>query len=245
MTPRSATNDSASTGLVGTGSSPEAFTDAEVRRAWLELAAVYGVLMLVVWEPWRFLGGGAVWLVLRAAVVVFGLVIVARSVRRRRPGLTGLGLARASWPAGRRSLTLFTVGVVLGIVLLAALLGSLSTPRLRASWTFDYAVSVILQQLVLHAFVAEQLWRITRGNLARTAGSGAVLMAIAHLPNPWLSLMVMPPCAFWIAHFRRWRNLTGMFVSHFVIGVTAMAFLGELLVNLRTGYGAGNRFGWW
>ncbi len=214
-------------------------------RPGLEVAAVFALLVAMVWQA------GA-WLPIsqQAASVldtVFGLLVAAIVLVawwRAGVGLRALGLAPSQWRSGWGSLALFSTAGVAALVVVGAALGSASFAAARIAWLLDYAPGIAAQQLLLQGFFAPRIGTLFAARPARsqrvaTVGLASAAFVALHTPNPALMGGVAVAGAFWTWHFLVHRNLLAVLASHLVLGATAMAALGPgPMLNLRVGPGA-------
>lgn len=199
------------------------------RRAAWEIAAAYGLILMVEWTPrplQRFL-----WLV---AAVGIALIVWRSFDGWQRMGFRAANLGRSSWIVGA-ALLLAAVSIFIAarhhaLLVPAGPLHFLHTYSAYAIWT---GVQEFLLQSV---FLLRFLRLIPRGWLAALAA--AALFAMAHLPNP-----VLVPITFvWgvaaCLLFLHYRNVVPLMLAHAVLGITvAMAVPGPVDHNMRVGLG--------
>lgn len=201
-----------------------------------ELVAVFALLLAVLWRV-----GGA------AGSTVAGIgaaAIVLGSWRHDGATLASLGLAPPAWRNGWASAAFFSLAGIAVLACAGIAIGSASLSAARFAWLADYTLGIAAQQLLLLGFfargfdaIAADLPERRRGAVA-IGGATATFVAL-HAPNPGLMLGVAIAGVFWVAHFRRHRNLLALLASHLVLGSAAMASLGPgPLWNLRVGAGA-------
>ena len=214
-------------------------------RPGLEVAAVFALLVAVVWHAGGWLPisqRAAAALDTALAVLVAAIVLVAWW--RAGVGFRALGLAPSQWRSGWGSLALFTTAGAAALVAIAAALGGASLAEARIAWLLDYAPGIAAQQLLLQGFFAPRIEMLVAALPARrrrvaTIGFASAAFVALHTPNPALMAGVAIAGAFWIWHFLVHRNLLAVLASHLVLGATAMAALGPgPMLNLRVGPGA-------
>jgi hypothetical protein len=197
------------------------------RRDLVELAGIYLLILVVIWtpRPWQ----DVLWLVGGAAVGYVGF--------RSFEGFTPMGLCRANL---LRSLWAVGLAFVIGIlsVLLAARLHTLHVPG--TWWLFvqhygAYILWAAVQQIVLQWFFLSRSLRLLP-DATSAAAITAGLFAVAHLPNPVLTVVTlffgMASCMFFI----HYRNLVPLAIAHGILGtVIGITIPSHLDHNMRVG----------
>lgn len=200
------------------------------RRALVELAIGYGMILLVLWTPppWQRP------LYLTAAVVLTALMSL--SFR----GGAALGLRRANllgslWIAG---------AAVLAALALIAVSAHLHALRPFGGFSgffkryWGYALWAFVQQLVLQGFFLARLLDLTRDRRAVSVIAAAVLFAAAHLPNPVLTPITFVWGLMACALFLRYRNLIPLALAHAAMGIAlAAAIPAPITHGMRAGLG--------
>ena len=199
------------------------------RRDFLELASVYGLILLVIWtpQPWQGPLGGV------AALLI--IAVIAVSYEGARPmGLCTENLVKSLWG----------VALAVTVALIAVwVAGRLHTLHVVSSpwWAFrnygTYAIWAGLQQMILQCFFLPRALRLLR-NAPAAAALSAVLFALAHLPNPLLTLITLfcglASCLF----FLRYKNLWPLVMAHAILGISiAVTIPGSLDHNMYVGIG--------
>ena len=140
--------------------------------------------------------------------------------------------------------SLWVVGVALCLaacaVLLAGRMQTLHAPNttLRLVQGFwGYAVWSFFQQFLLQDFVMRRLLKLT--NYRRVAVIGAAgLFALAHLPNPVLTVMTLVWGVASCLVFLRYRNLFTLGMAHAILGIcVAVTLPASVQHNMRVGLG--------
>lgn len=204
------------------------------RRDIAEIAIAYGLILMVIWtpRPWQQM----LWW---AAVIVIAAIITASFDGLRAMGLRGVGLRASNF-----FLSFWVVGAALIIaavtVLIASRLHTLRHPEntrllIEAFWL--YAIWSGVQQFLLQCFFLSRLLRILpRPRQAAFAAAG--LFAIAHLPNPILSILTIVWGTLACLIFLRYRNLYPLAIAHAILGITiAVSVPGHVDHNMRVGLG--------
>jgi membrane protease YdiL (CAAX protease family) len=197
------------------------------RRDILEIAGIYSLILLVIWtpRPWQW----ALWAI--AALCITGVIALSFDGWKTM-GICTQNLRQSLW----------AIPLAAAIALLSvAVAGHLHTLRLPNSpylfvrhyaW---YAVWAGLQQLILQCFFLARSVRLIP-NATAAAALSAALFAVAHLPNPVLTLITLvcglASCLF----FLHYKNLWPLAVAHAILGIAiAITIPGHLDHNMRVG----------
>ncbi len=197
------------------------------RRDLLELGGIYALILVVIWtpRPWQ-----AVLWVIAAGIMIY---IAYLSFEGLRPmGLCTANLVRSLWAVA------FAMAVAMIAVVLAVRLHTLHLPE--TPWLFlrKYGLYVLwaaVQQIILQWFFLSR-WLRLMNDATSAAALTAGLFAVAHLPNPILTLITlvfgMASCFF----FLHYRNLVPLAIAHAIlgtcIGITIPAAIDH---NMRVG----------
>lgn len=212
-------------------------------RTGAELAAVFLLLLAIVWRAGAWIAPGAE----GAVGTLFGVgagAIVLLSWRRRGATLDSLGMAPARFGAGLPSALLVSALGALALVAAGVALGTASFGASRFEWMARYLPGLLAQQVLLQDFFAPGVRSLAAAGpparqRATTVAVATALFAALHAPNVALMAGVALAGAFWTAHFLAHRNLFAVVLSHLLLGSAAMASLGPgPLGNLRVGPGA-------
>ncbi len=199
------------------------------RRALIEIAIAYGLILAVIWSPrpWqRF-----TWIL---AVVSVATIVVLSFDGARAMGLRAKNFFRSIWVVGA---ALALAGVA---VALAARYHTLRTPG-GALFFFEdfwsYALWSGVQQFLLQCFFLSRLLRLLP-NAKMAAFAAAALFALAHLPNPILASLSVIWGFIACLIFLRYRNLYPLAIAHAILGITiAITIPGPIDHNMRVGLG--------
>ncbi len=210
-----------------TSDNPVCNTNRSRRRDLLELAGIYLLILIVIWtpRPWQVVLWGV-------GAAILGTVAV-----RSFEGFTPMGLCRANlmrslWAVGLASV------IAVASVLLALRLHTLHLPP--NAWLFArhygaYALWAAMQQIVLQWFFLSRSLRLLP-DATSAAAITAGLFAVAHLPNPILTVITlffgMASCLFFI----HYRNLVPLAIAHAILGICiGITIPGNLDHNMRVG----------
>ncbi len=197
------------------------------RRDLFELLGIYGLILMVIWtpRPWQ----AALWAI--AAACTFYIVWLSHE------GLRPMGLCTANLT---RSLWAVALAVILAMaaVMLAGRLHTLHMPTTPYLFFRRYGAYVLwagVQQLILqHFFLSRALRLLPDATSAAAVSAG--LFAIAHLPNPLLTIVTLicglASCLFFV----RYHNLWPLAVAHAILGISiAITVPGPMHHNMRVG----------
>jgi membrane protease YdiL (CAAX protease family) len=105
----------------------------------------------------------------------------------------------------------------------------------RSYWA--YALWTFIQQLLLQGFFLNRLTRVLPAP-KMAALAGGVLFAVAHLPNPILTIATLVWGFAACLAFLRYRNLYSLAIAHAILGITiAITIPGPVIRNMRVGLG--------
>lgn len=199
------------------------------KRDLIELVAIYLLILVVIWtpRPWQW----PLWAVTAASIITVGAI----SFDGLRPmGLCTVNLLQSLWGVA------VAAAVALSAVMLAGRLHTLHMPGDPVSFLRHYgmyAVWAAIQQIILQCFFLSRSLRLLP-NATAAAALAAALFAIAHLPNPLLTVITLifglAACLF----FLHYRNLWPLALSHAILGISiAITIPGQLVHNMRVGIG--------
>jgi hypothetical protein len=197
------------------------------RRDFIELAGIFSLILLVIWtpRPWQ-------WALWALAGVCITSVIAISFDGWRTMGICTDNLRRSLWAVALAAvLAMVSVGV-------AGRLHTLQLPRSPELFIRHYglyAVWAAVQQLILQCFFLSRSIRLVPNGTAAAALSAA-LFAVAHLPNPVLTLITLvfglASCLF----FLHYRNLFPLAMAHAILGTAiAVTIPQEIDHNMRVG----------
>jgi hypothetical protein len=200
------------------------------RRAAIEMAVAYLLILSVVWTPrpaQRFL-----WIVAAAGIAI----IVWRSFEGWKPmGFTTANFGRALWiPGAALAVTAIAVVVAARQHTLRLPLGG---PLAFIATYIAYAIWTAVQQFLLQSFFLLRFLRVLPSRRMAVLGAAAIFAA-AHLPNPVLTLATLIWGIAACLLFLRYRNIYPLMLAHAVLGITvAITVPGPVVHNMRVGLG--------
>jgi hypothetical protein len=199
------------------------------RRDLLELSGIYALILVVIWtpRPWQ----AALWVIAAASVIYVAYL----SFEGLRPmGLCTANLVRSLWAVA------FAAVLSMTAVVLAGRFHTLHMPE--TPWLFlrKYGLYVIwaaVQQIILQWFFLSRARRLLPDAMSAAALT-AGLFAVAHLPNPVLTLITLvfglASCLF----FLHYRNLVPLAIAHAILGISiGITVPGAIDHNMRVGIG--------
>lgn len=199
------------------------------RRALVEVSVGYALILLAVWTPRPV----QTWIEWIAFVWVLGATVVSFDGWRSM-GLGSFGFLRSLWVVG------VALAIAMTVAVFAHLFHTLHAPRTPVQFVhrfWGYAIWAFLQQFLLLDFILLRLMRLVRGErLAVIAATG--LFALAHLPNPILSVATLIWGFAACLLFLRYRNIYTLAIAHAMLGIcVAVTVPGPVSHNMRVGLG--------
>lgn len=199
------------------------------RRDLVELSGIYALILIVIWtpRPWQ----AALWVVASAIMIYIAWL----SFEGLRPmGLCTANLVRSLWAVA------FAMGVAGIAVMLAVRMHTLHIPETPWLCLRKYGLYVLwaaVQQIILQWFFLARARRLLP-DAASAAALTAGLFAVAHLPNPVLTLITLvfglASCLF----FLHYRNLVPLAIAHAILGISiGITIPGAIDHNMRVGIG--------
>ena len=197
------------------------------RRDLLELSGIYALILVGIWTPppWQ----AVLWII---AAVIIGYIAYLSFEGLRPMGLCTANLVRSLWAVG------FAMAVAMIAVVLAGRWHTLNMPE--TPWLFlrHYGLYVLwaaVQQIVLQWFFLSRSLRLLP-DATSAAAINAGLFAVAHLPNPVLTLITLvfglASCLF----FLHYRNLVPLAIAHAILGICiGITVPGAIDHNMRVG----------
>lgn len=199
------------------------------RRTLLELAVGYGLILIVIWTPAP----------LRSVLYLATVGWIGFATWRSFDGWDAMGVRLKGFFS-----SLWVVGVAfcvaMGAVLLARRMQTLHAPHspIRFVQTFwGYAIWSCFQQFLLQDFMLRRLQRLLPDRWTAVLVA-AGLFALAHLPNPVLTVLTLVWGVAACLAFQRYRNLFTLGMAHAVLGVcVAITLPANVQHNMRVGLG--------
>lgn len=199
------------------------------RRALLQLALGYGLILLVLWTP-RPLQRPLYALTVLVIAILFW-------IGRTTPNSMGLrseNLLRSLWIV---PLALLISAASIALALHFQTLHPVPGPRAFFKRYWGYALWSFVQQLLLQDFFLRRL-RILLPSTTVAVLAAAAIFSIAHIPSPVLTLVTFLMGLAACQLFLRYRNLYPLAIAHAILGVTlAITLPNPIIRNMRVGLG--------
>ena len=179
-------------------------------RDFVEILLAYGLILAVIWTP------GPLQRILYWTAFVFILVVTLL----RREDLATLGL-------GMRGFVSSLWIVVVALLFAAAswwtasrlhTLHPLSGQTSLFAHVWGYFVWAVMQQFLLQSYFLARILRLTSSRWLAVI-CAALLFAIAHIPNPVLTLATLAWGICSCILFLRYRNLYTLGIAHGILGI--------------------------
>lgn len=199
------------------------------RRDLLEIVIGYILILIVIWTPRPL--QQYFWM---ASVLGIGIIIAGSSDHPRSIGLRRRNFFRSFWVVGA---ALLASAATVVIAAKMHTLRSLGGPLHVIGNFWSYAIFAGVQQFLLQCFFLTRILRLTsRPRYAAVVAAG--LFALAHLPNPVLSILTIVWGTIACLIFLRYRNVYPLAIAHAILGITvAISVPGHLDHNMRVGLG--------
>jgi hypothetical protein len=196
-------------------------------RDLIELIFGYGLIVFVIWMP-EFP---------QRILSPIALVVTLAIVLARRPSLDDLGVGRRGLA---QSWWIFPAAIIVTVasVLVAKRIGTLH-PLYKGDLKHvtGYVLWTLYQQFLLNDYFMPRLTRLVSTENA-AVGVAAMLFALAHLPNLWLTAATLVWGAISCGLFRRYHNLYALGVAQGLLGLCfAVCVPDALHHHLRVGLG--------
>lgn len=195
----------------------------------LELAIGYGLILIVIWTPRPYQA------FFYKIAAVFLLVVLWRSFRGwAAMGLRVKNLLRSLWVVG---VALLLAGMTVLVAWHLQTLRDTGGPAQFVKRYWGYTLWSGVQQILLMDFFFLRFRRLLP-SAGYAALMAAGLFALAHLPNPILTIATLVWGLAACAIFLRYRNLYPLALAHAIMGITlAITIPGPLIRNMRVGLG--------
>jgi membrane protease YdiL (CAAX protease family) len=201
---------------------------------WVQIVIIFLFLELAIWARTRTLRNR--WALI-AAIAIFLFVLVDALIDRASLKRLGLGLPN---PLGAVVVLGAGVTAAFFVLILAHSAGAQIPadptwfPNLRSTW--GYVLWALLQEFILQSFFFNRCEELYGGPPA--VWMAATLFAVAHLPNPVLTIATLIGALFFCEMFRRYRSIYPLAIVHAMLGVTiALVTPDSMLHHMRVGIG--------
>lgn len=200
--------------------------------AW-EIASVTSSFLFAEWMIQPFAGNSRVVSAVPLGLA-FGLMLLSHHARGETAREVGWRVD--NFFGAIRLLLLPMIGIGILIVFTGWLSNGFRSDKLQIwQWIVWLPVWGLIQQYVLQGFInrrAQVLW----GRGARSVLLVALVFALLHLPNPWLTIATFIGGAVWAAVYQRAPNLPALALSHGLMSLLlASSFPATAINSLRVG----------
>jgi membrane protease YdiL (CAAX protease family) len=200
--------------------------------AW-EIASVTLSFLLAEWMIQPFAANSRL---VNAIPLALALALMLLSHHARRETAREIGWRIDNFISALRLLILPMIGLGTLILVVGWFGRSLRAEKLQVwQWVVWLFVWGLIQQYVLQGFInrrAQILW----GSGVRSILLVALVFALLHLPNPWLSVATFIGGAVWAAVYQRVPNLPALALSHGLMSLLlASSFPASAINSLRVG----------
>lgn len=208
--------------------------DTKRHQAMLELVVVMTALLFILWTDSRFVFPKF----FRTLNTVLCGMLIGAIVWHQRPTLRQFGLSpRNGWFDGAASLAAFTFGAVTLGTIAGWCLGSIGQMPELGRWASKNWTQEGIQQLLLQVVLVPRLRILLDRDDWSVSAASALTFSLLHAPNIGLMSLTLLSGFVWCEWFRRYQNLPALWLSHFILAVTALWTLNPYLGNLRVGIG--------
>jgi len=178
---------------------------------WLQVVVGFGLLECALWTEHR--------VQLTFSFIALGWVLGCVFLWRRQE-IKDLGISATGLRGSLRAVPIAFAGAII-MLLLARFFGTLDPIYGSRPWahSLGYFIWSILQQFMLNSFFFLAFERLF-GNSRKAWLMTVLLFAIAHIPNPALTLATLVGAMFFVEMFRRYRNIYPLAVAHALLGLT-------------------------
>lgn len=207
-------------------------TNEKSLAAW-EIASVTSSFLIAEWMVLPFAGNSKLVLIVPVGLA-FVLMLLSHRVRRE-------GTQEIGWRLDNfgRAARLLVLPMVVGIVILVGIgfvMKSLRFDRQQVlEWALWLPLWALMQQYVLQGFINRRA-QILFGRGTKSVLLVALIFALLHLPNPWLSVATFTGGLLWAYVYQRAPNLLALALSHALMSMLLALSLPPSTINsLRVG----------
>ena len=201
-------------------------------RNWALIAQLGVVFVLIEGALWTRGVTQNYWFLAALTALIVSVLFTNPRANELGVGFRGMVGASIAIPIAL-AFSAMTIWVAWEVGTLRLVNGTISVP-----WhSLFYAIWALEQEFILNAF----FYRRFEWLMGRTTGSlvvTALLFSLVHLPNPVLVPATFVGGLFFVAIFRRFRNIYPLAIAHAILGLTVgMAFPDHLIRHMRVGIG--------
>ena len=216
----------------GDGTSSGVATSEGSLAAW-EIASVVSSFLIVEWMVMPFAGNSKLVAAIPAGLA---LTLMLLSQRARRESAREIGWRLDNFGSAARLLILPMIVVAALLVGIGLMIKSLRFDRQQVlEWTVWLPLWGLMQQYVLQGFINRRAQTLF-GRGSKSVLLVALIFALLHLPNPWLSLATFAGGLAWAYVYQRAPNLIALALSHALMSMLLALSLPPTTINsLRVG----------
>jgi membrane protease YdiL (CAAX protease family) len=216
----------------GVGASNRVETSECSLIAW-EIASVTSSFLIAEWVVMPFAGNSKL---VAAIPVGLAFTLMLLSYRARRESLREIGWRLDNFGSALRLLILPMLVVSIVLVGIGLLMKSLRFDGQQVlEWSLWLPLWGLMQQYVLQGFINRRA-QILFGRGSKSVLLVALIFALLHLPNPWLSVATFAGGLVWAYVYQRAPNLLALGLSHALMSMLLALSLPPATINsLRVG----------
>ena len=183
----------------------------------------------------RPLAGGSGWIA--AIPLTMALVLMLVSHRTRNERARDVGWRLDNFTAALRLLIIPTLGAAAVILVIGFYSGGFRSNKwLDWKWVLWLPVWALIQQYSLQGFINRRA-QLVFGRGPKSVLLVAIIFAILHLPNPFLTVATLVGGVFWAIIYQRTPNLFALSISHALMSLLLVfALPNSVLKGLRVGF---------
>lgn len=211
----------------------DSVTISERSLVWWEIASVVSSFLVAEWMVLPFAGNSK----LVAAIplgLAFGLMLLSHHMRRE--SAREIGWRFDNFGRAARLLALPMLIAVITLLGIGWMMKSLRFDKKQfLEWALWLPLWGVMQQYVLQGFINRRA-QILYGRGLRSVLLVALIFALLHLPNPWLSVATFAGGFIWAYVYQRAPNLPALALSHALMSMLLALSLSPVTLNsLRVG----------
>ncbi|HEV7376210.1 MAG TPA: CPBP family intramembrane glutamic endopeptidase [Pyrinomonadaceae bacterium] len=214
------------------GATGDVATSESSLAAW-EIASVTSSFLIAEWMVMPFAGNSKL---VAAVPVGLAFTLMLLSHHARRESAREIGWRFDNFGSAARLLVLPMLVVAIVLVGIGLMTRSLRFDRQQVlEWAVWLPLWGLMQQYVLQGFINRRA-QILYGRGSKSVLLVALIFALLHLPNPWLSVATFAGGLVWAYVYQRAPNLIALALSHALMSMLLALSLPPATINsLRVG----------